>query len=32
MEDLTSLLPLTTDLNELSCPDEEEYNDSGPEL
>ena len=25
MEDLTSIWPRTTDLNELNCPDEEEY-------
>ena len=28
MEDLTSIWPINTDLNELSCPDEEEYGDS----
>ena len=28
MEDLTSIWPRNTDLNELSCPDEEEHGDS----
>jgi len=32
MEDLTSIWPRTTDLNELNCPDEEEYADSDLEL
>ena len=30
MEDLTSIMPSITDLNELNCRDEEEYDDSGP--
>ena len=32
MEDLTSIMPVTTDLNELNCPDEEEYKDGEPEF
>lgn len=32
MEDLTSIWPTTTDLNELNCPDEEEYADSDLKL
>ena len=31
MEDLTSIWPSNTDLNELNCPDEEEYADSDEE-
>lgn len=32
MEDLTSIWPTNTDLNELNCPDEDEYADSDPQL
>lgn len=32
MEDLTSIWPKMTDLNDLSCPDEEEYDDGRLEL
>lgn len=31
MEDLTSIWPTNTDLNELNCPDEDEYADSDEE-
>jgi len=31
MEDLTSIMPRTMDLNELNCPDEEEHQDRTPE-
>ena len=31
MEDLASIWPSNTDLNELNCPDEEEYADSDQE-
>ena len=30
MEDLTSIMPRTMDLNELNCPDEEEHQDRSP--
>lgn len=32
MEDLTSIWPSNTDLNELNCPDEEEYANSEHEI
>jgi hypothetical protein len=32
MEDLTSIWPTNTDLDELNCPDEDEYADSDPKL
>ncbi len=32
MEDLTSIMPRTMDLNELNCPDEEEHQDRTPGL
>jgi len=31
MEDLTSIWPRYSDLNELNCPDEEEHDDRTPE-
>jgi len=32
MEDLTSIMPVMTDLNELNCCDEEEYKDGETEF
>jgi hypothetical protein len=32
MEDLASIWPSTSDLNDLNCPDEGEYVDSAPEV
>lgn len=32
MEDLTSIWPITSDLKDLRCPDEEQHNDGAPDL